>query len=65
MVLTGLRIDGDRLWDTIQETARWGAIPNSTGMRRLTCSDEDKAVREWFIKQAEELGCTHKELGLL
>jgi beta-ureidopropionase / N-carbamoyl-L-amino-acid hydrolase len=60
-----LRIDRDRLWDTIQETAQWGAIPNSTGLCRLSCSDEDKAVREWFIKQTKELGCTLKEIEII
>lgn len=60
MVSTELNIDGERLWETIQATARWGAIPDSTGMCRLSCSDEDKAVREWFVEQTAQLGCTHK-----
>lgn len=60
MVSTKLKIDGERLWKTIQDTARWGAIPDSTGMCRLSCSDEDKAVREWFVEQTTELGCLHK-----
>jgi len=62
MVSTELKIDGERLWETIQGTAQWGAIPNSTGMCRLSCSDEDKAVREWFVEQTSQLGCTHKVL---
>jgi len=62
MVSTELKIDGERLWETIQGTAQWGAIPNSTGMCRLSCSDEDKAVREWFVEQTAQLGCTHKVL---
>jgi hypothetical protein len=60
MVSTELKIDGERLWGTIQDTAKWGAIPDSTGMCRLSCSDEDKAVREWFLEQTKELGCTNK-----
>jgi len=60
MVSTELKIDGKRLWETIQDTAQWGAIPESTGMCRLSCSDEDKAVREWFLAQTAELGCVHK-----
>jgi beta-ureidopropionase / N-carbamoyl-L-amino-acid hydrolase len=60
MVSSELKIDGERLWETIQYTARWGAIPNSTGICRLSCSDADKSVREWFIEQTSELGCTHK-----
>ena len=63
MVSMGLRIDGDRLWDTIQETARWGRYRMVRG--GIVCSDEDKAVREWFIKQTEELGCTIKEVDSL
>ena len=60
MVSTELTIDGERLWATIQDTAKWGAIPESTGMCRLSCSDEDKAAREWFVAQTTEVGCTHK-----
>jgi len=63
MVSTELKINGERLWETIQETAKWGAIPNSTGMCRLSCSDEDQAVREWFLEQTAQLGCTHKVRG--
>jgi hypothetical protein len=65
MVSQELKIDGERLWETIQSTAKWGAIPDSTGMCRLSCSDEDKAVREWFVQQTAELGCTHKVRLLL
>jgi beta-ureidopropionase / N-carbamoyl-L-amino-acid hydrolase len=60
MFSTEIKIDGERLWETIHDTAKWGAIPDSTGMCRLSCSDEDKAVREWFVQQTAELGCTHK-----
>ena len=60
MSATRLKIDGERLWSTIQDTARWGAIPNSSGMCRLSCSDEDKAVREWFVEQTSQLHCFHK-----
>ena len=63
MVSAKLKIDGERLWNTIQDTAIWGAIPNSTGMCRLSCSDEDKAVREWFLEQTALLDCEHKVLS--
>lgn len=59
MIPSNLKIDGERLWSTIQFTAQWGAIPNSTGVCRLSCSDEDKAVRDWFLDQTGRLGCTH------
>ncbi|KAI1868612.1 uncharacterized protein JN550_006187 [Neoarthrinium moseri] len=46
-----------RLWDEIHHTAQWGAIPDSTGMARLTLSDEDREVRNYFVHEAEQLGC--------
>ena len=60
MVSAELKIDGERLWKTIQDTARWGAIADSIGMCRLSCSDEDKAVRDWFVEETAKVGCEHK-----
>jgi N-carbamoyl-L-amino-acid hydrolase len=54
---TNLRIDPQRLWDTIMETAQLGATPKG-GIKRLTLSDDDRKVRDWFKAQAEALGCT-------
>jgi hypothetical protein len=51
-----LRINGDRLWSGIMETARFGATPNG-GINRLTLTKEDAAVRHWFKEQTETLGC--------
>jgi len=51
-----LRINGDRLWSSIMETARFGATPNG-GINRLTLTKEDAAVRHWFKEQTETLGC--------
>ncbi len=53
--LPNLRIDADRLWDTIMETARFGATPKG-GVRRLTLSPEDKQVRDWFRAACEQAG---------
>jgi len=50
------RINGDRLWSSIMETARFGATPNG-GIKRLTLTKEDAAVRHWFKEQTETLGC--------
>jgi N-carbamoyl-L-amino-acid hydrolase len=51
-----LRIAGERLWDTLCETAQFGAIPGTDrGMCRLTLSDEDIAVRRWFVAACEAL----------
>ncbi|MGA8818468.1 MAG: Zn-dependent hydrolase, partial [Xanthobacteraceae bacterium] len=50
-----LTIDGKRLWDTLMETARFGATSKG-GLCRLTLSDSDRAVRDWFKAQCEALG---------
>jgi N-carbamoyl-L-amino-acid hydrolase len=50
-----LVIDGKRLWDSIMETAAFGATPKG-GIKRLTLSDDDKKVRDWFKRACEELG---------
>ncbi len=54
---TNLRIDPQRLWDTLMETAEIGATAKG-GIKRLTLSDEDRRVRDWFRTQCEALGCT-------
>lgn len=54
---TNLTIDPQRLWDQIMETARFGGTPKG-GIKRLTLTDDDKQVRDWFKTQAEALGCT-------
>lgn len=55
--MPNLKIDGDRLWDTLMETARFGGTPEG-GIRRLTLSVEDRQVRDWLRAACEELGCT-------
>src|SRR5437879_3008149 len=52
-----LQINPQRLWGSIMETAAFGATPKG-GIKRLTLSDEDKLVRDWFKGEAEALGCT-------
>src|ERR1700739_5098206 len=54
-VASNLQIDSARLWDTIDETAKFGATPKG-GVRRLTLSAEDKQVRDWFRKACEAAG---------
>ena len=51
------RIDGERLWGTLMETARFGATEKG-GICRLTLSDEDKQVRDLFGRWCAEAGCT-------
>src|SRR6267378_5788221 len=52
---SNLQIDSARLWDTIHETAKFGATPKG-GVRRLTLGPEDKRVRDWFRKACEAAG---------
>ena len=51
-----LSIDPERLWDDLMESARIGATAKG-GICRLTLSDLDRQVRDWFKARAEELGC--------
>jgi N-carbamoyl-L-amino-acid hydrolase len=54
-IASNLQIDSGRLWDTIHETAKFGATPKG-GVRRLTLGPEDKQVRDWFRKACEAAG---------
>ena len=56
-MLTNLAINPQRLWDSLMETAKFGGTVKG-GIRRLTLSDEDKKVRDWFTAQCQALGCT-------
>ena len=50
-----LKINSARLWDAINETAKFGGTPKG-GVRRLTLGAEDKLVRDWFRKACEDAG---------
>ncbi|KAJ4369873.1 hypothetical protein N0V83_005637 [Neocucurbitaria cava] len=61
MASTSLKINGDRLNGTLQETcSQWGALSASTGMCRLALSHEDKEVRDWLVTECKSLGCEVK-----
>jgi N-carbamoyl-L-amino-acid hydrolase len=64
MSATNLRIDADRLWDSIMETAKIGATPKG-GIKRLTLTDLDRQMRDWFVAACKAAGCTVQvdELG--
>jgi N-carbamoyl-L-amino-acid hydrolase len=64
MSASNLSIDAARLWDSIVETAQIGATPKG-GVRRLTLTDLDRQVRDWFVSACKAAGCTVKvdELG--
>jgi N-carbamoyl-L-amino-acid hydrolase len=53
--ITNLQIDSARLWDAIHETAKFGRTPKG-GVRRLTLSQEDRQVRDWFRTACEDAG---------
>jgi beta-ureidopropionase / N-carbamoyl-L-amino-acid hydrolase len=55
--LPNLAINPQRLWDSLMETAQFGANEKG-GIKRLTLSDEDKQVRDWFRAACEAVGCT-------
>ncbi len=52
-----LAINAERLWATIMETALIGATSKG-GICRLTLTDLDRAVRDWFRAACEAAGCT-------
>jgi N-carbamoyl-L-amino-acid hydrolase len=54
--MKNLTIDPERLWGDLMETARIGATAKG-GICRLTLTDLDRQVRDWFKTQAQALGC--------
>ena len=59
---TKLRINADRLNETLQTTCtKWGALAApSTGMCRLTLSQDDKFTRDWLVGECKKLACDIK-----
>ena len=55
--MTNLKVDPDRLWHDLMATAKIGGTPKG-GICRLTLTDLDRQVRDWFKTRAEALGCT-------
>ena len=54
---TNLRVDGARLWESIMEMAKIGALPGG-GCGRLALTDDDKRARDLFASWCERAGCT-------
>jgi N-carbamoyl-L-amino-acid hydrolase len=54
--MRNLAINAERLWGEIMETAAIGGTPKG-GICRLTLTDLDRQVRDWFKVRAEQLGC--------
>jgi beta-ureidopropionase / N-carbamoyl-L-amino-acid hydrolase len=55
--MQNLQIDGKRLWDTLMQTAQIGATDKG-GICRLTLTDLDRRMRDWFKAQGMGLGLT-------
>ena len=51
---TNLTIDPQRLWDQLMETAKFGGTAKG-GIKRLTLTDDDRQVRDWFKALYETL----------
>jgi N-carbamoyl-L-amino-acid hydrolase len=54
--LPNLHINSDRMWADIHDTAKFGGTAKG-GVRRLTLSEEDRQVRDWFRAACEAAGC--------
>ncbi|MBP0639306.1 Zn-dependent hydrolase [Cupriavidus sp. AcVe19-6a] len=52
-----LRIDGERLWDTLMRLATIGATPKG-GVCRLALTDLDRQGRDFFVAEAKAAGCS-------
>ncbi|KAI1409881.1 amidase [Hypoxylon sp. FL1857] len=58
-----LKVNGERMNSLLHESCqfgighRWGRGPTETGMSRLSLSDSDKGVRDWFVTTTKKLGC--------
>ena len=57
--MEALKINSDRLWDSLMEMAKIGGTVKG-GCCRLALTDLDKQGRELYIKWAEEAGCIVK-----
>lgn len=55
--MQNLTINPQRLWDSLMDTAQIGGTEKG-GICRLTLTDLDRQVRDWFRGQCEALGCT-------
>ncbi|MDG1986337.1 MAG: Zn-dependent hydrolase [Halieaceae bacterium] len=55
-MISELRINGERLWDTLDEMAAHG-LTDKGGSNRQALTDEDKAGRDLFISWCEAAGC--------
>jgi beta-ureidopropionase / N-carbamoyl-L-amino-acid hydrolase len=52
-----LRINGERLWDSLMQVAKIGATEKG-GSCRLALTDLDKEARDLFVRWCKEAGCS-------
>ena len=52
-----LKVDGERLWQSLMDLARIGATPKG-GVKRLTLTDLDRQGRDTFVQWAKAAGMT-------
>ncbi|SIS36807.1 Zn-dependent hydrolase [Insolitispirillum peregrinum] len=52
-----LRVNGDRLWQSLMDLAQIGATPKG-GVCRLALTDLDRQARDLFISWAKDAGCS-------
>jgi len=52
-----IRVNGQRLWDSLMEMAQIGATEKG-GVCRLALTDLDKQARDLFVRWCEDAGCT-------
>src|SRR3546814_15402973 len=66
--MRNIRIDGQRLWDSIMEMAKIGATAKG-GSNRQTLTDEDKTGRDLFVQigsaSCRERVCTYVESAVV
>jgi N-carbamoyl-L-amino-acid hydrolase len=55
--MSNLRVNGDRLWQSIMEVAKIGATEKG-GSCRLALTDLDKEARDLYVKWCKEAGCS-------
>ena len=55
--MKNIKVNGDRLWDSLMEMAKIGATEKG-GVCRLALTDEDKTARDLYVEWCEAAGCT-------
>ncbi len=55
--MENLKVNGERLWQSLMELAKIGATAKG-GVCRLALTDVDREGRDLFVRWCEEAGCT-------